>query len=184
MPESVTPDEKPDEKPDETPEVKPDEKPEDKPDEKPDDKPDESVEGENLDELPEWARKRLTKANSEAANYRTQLRDVQAKLEGAKTPEEFAAATAELAEANTALEVSLAKERALRVHGLEETDLIFLTASKAEDIEAQAKALAARLPAVREPDPKELKGGLDPSDDDTEPNDPRALAAKYGRRRY
>ena len=29
------------------------------------------------DELPEWARKQLKKANNEAASYRTQLREVQ-----------------------------------------------------------------------------------------------------------
>jgi len=47
--------------------------------------------GENDDELPEWARTKLTKANSEAANYRTRLRETEAKLLEAKTPEEFAA---------------------------------------------------------------------------------------------
>jgi hypothetical protein len=41
-------------------------------------------------------RKKLTDANAEAANYRTKLRETEAKLSSAKTLEEFEAATSEL----------------------------------------------------------------------------------------
>lgn len=126
-----------------------------------------------LDELPEWARKRMSKANSEAAKYRNQLRDVQQRLEGAKTPEEFEAATKELATANRDLELNLARERALRKHDLSDDDLIFLTASSAEDIEKQAKALATRAGSAGA---RRLKGGLVPDEGDSSPDDPRELA--------
>lgn len=131
------------------------------------------------DELPEWARKKLSKANTEAGKYRTQLRELQAKFEGAKTPEEFAAATKELSETNAKLDRELAVEKALRKHGLSDADAVFLNATTSEDIAKQAEALAARvgISEVR------LRGGLDPTDEDNDSDDPGELAKKYGRRR-
>lgn len=141
---------------------------------------DEDDEDEGGDELPDWARKKLSKANKEAANFRTQLRELQQKLEGAKTPEEVAAITNELTESNTTLTLDLARERALRKHGLEEDDLVLLTASSPEEIDKQAERIASRIGGGES---SSLRGGLDPTDDDTDSSDPGVLAKKYGRRR-
>ena len=138
-------------------------------------------EGDEDDELPEAVRKKISKANREAKNLRDQLRQVQEKLQGAKTPEEVAAITKELTETNTSLQLDLARERALRKHGLGDEEAILLTASTAEDIDKQAELIASRIGGGgRGP----LKGGLDPTDDDDVPSDPGELAKRYGRRRY
>lgn len=138
-------------------------------------------EGDEDDNLPEWARKKISKVNREAKNLRDQLRQVQEKLQGAKTPEEVAAITQELTETNSSLTLELARERALRKHGLDEDDAVLLTASTPEDIDKQAERIASRIGGGgRGP----LKGGLDPMDDDDVPSDPGELAKRYGRRRY
>lgn len=132
------------------------------------------------DELPEWARKKLSKANTEAGKYRTQLRELQAKFEGAKTPEEFAAATQELGETNAKLDRELAVERALRKHNLGDEDALFLTATSPEEIAKQAEALAARVGSGI----KRLTGGLDPTDEDEGPGDPASLAKSLRKKRF
>lgn len=137
----------------------------------------------NLDDLPDWARKAITKANNDAAIRRKQLRDLEEKLTGAKTPEEVAELTKELSDSNEALAHSLALEKAKRVHKLTDEDDVFFKNAKPEDIEDIAKTLANRKAPRREPDPDGLKGGLTPGDGDDDPSDPGALAAKYGRKR-
>lgn len=135
------------------------------------------------DDLPDWARTKLTKANGEAARYRTRLRELEAKFQGAKTPEEFEAATKELAEANRATELTLAKERALRKHDLDEADLVlFDDVTDPEKVDAIAKRYAERIGSGS--GSTTLRGGLDPTDDDTDTMNPGELAKKYGRRRY
>ncbi|WP_411089566.1 hypothetical protein [Streptomyces sp. 061-3] len=52
--------------------------------------------GQFEDDLPDWARKDLTKVRGEAARYRTRLRDAEMKLGSAKSREEFEAALAEV----------------------------------------------------------------------------------------
>lgn len=138
---------------------------------------DESDDSENEDDLPEWARKSLKKARNEAANSRVKFRELQTKLEGAKTPDEFAQATKELADSNAALELDLAREKALRKHGLTDDDAVFLTATTAADLEKQAEALAGRIGGGST---DRLRGGLDPTEEEDD-TDPGALAKQLRR---
>ncbi|MFC4089349.1 hypothetical protein [Micromonospora sp. GCM10011541] len=155
--------------------------PADKPDETP-----ETPEGEDqgdkdgTDELPKWARERLTKANAEAANYRTRLREAEAKLSAAKTVEEFEVATKELRETNQKLERQLLVSDVARKFSLPDDLAARLQGATAEELEADAKALQKYAVS---PAPADLRGGLDPSDED-EPFDPvkearRARASRY-----
>ncbi|MEU9057842.1 hypothetical protein AB0D13_02815 [Streptomyces sp. NPDC048430] len=125
-------------------------------------------------------RKKLTDANAEAANYRTKLREVEARFTGAKTPEEFETAVAELKAQNEALERKI---------------LLSSVAAKFELPEALAKRLTGATPAELEADAKELQklvspqapeslgGGLTPADgDDT--FDPVKAARAARRRSY
>ena len=112
-------------------------------------------------ELPDWARKRLTRANAEAANYRTKLRDAEARLGQARTVEDFEAATKDLRETNERLERQLLVSDVARKHGLPDDLAARLQGSTKEELEADAKALqkyAAPAP------PASLSGGLDPND--------------------
>lgn len=126
------------------------------------------------DALPEWARKELTKVRGEAAGWRTQLRESEAKLAAAKTPEEFETATtdlrtkvSELEHAIVAAAFGLPPDLAARLRG----------ATKAE-LEADAKVLQKFAPAQ---DPENLSGGLDPNNDDDGEMDPRVLARRHRR---
>ena len=141
----------------------------------------EGDEDEGDETLPEKVRDTIKKANREAEGLRKRLKDLEDKLTGAKTPEEVAAVTTELTQTNEALTLDLARERALRKHGLEEDDLVLLTASSPEDIDKQAERIASRIGGGGT---GSLKGGLDPTDEDDEPTDPGELAKKYGRKRY
>lgn len=140
---------------------------------------DEQKEASKLEELPEWARKEITTTRAEAANYRTRLRDAEAKLTEAKTPEEFEAAVAEVKATNETLERSVQVERAARKHGLPDElaeELQFLPLDK---IEARAKVLAKYVGTAA---PTSLSGGLDPTNDDDGEMDPRKLALQSRRR--
>lgn len=140
--------------------------------EKPDD--------DGTDELPKWAREKLTKANAEAANYRTRLREAEKKLEGAKNPEEFEKAIAEFKAQNAGLEANLLRERVARKFNLPEDLAVRLRGATAEELESDAKALQKY--AVTPP-PGDLRGGLDPSDED-EPFDPVKAARQARKSRY
>lgn len=100
------------------------------------------------DELPEWARERISKANREAASYRTQLRELQDKTKEYKTVEEFNSAMEEL---NTKL---AARDRELiaETHRIPEDMREFIIGENAEDWEASAKKLSERL-ATADPTP-------------------------------
>ncbi|WP_458338083.1 hypothetical protein [Streptomyces sp. 372A] len=125
------------------------------------------------DELPDWARKELTKVRGEAASYRTRLRDAETQLSGAKTPEEFEAALSEVKAENTKLERSLLVTKVASKFELPELLADALKGETAEDLEAHAKALQGLLAP---PAPSSLGGGLDPSDGDDGELDPRKLA--------
>lgn len=150
---------------------------------------DESEDGQGDDDLPDWAREKLTKANSEAAGYRTKLREAEKKLENVKTLEEVdalindlkaereqaeqqaAAAARDLLIENIALKYKLPAKLANRLVG-----------ETREEIEADAKELAAEFAL----DSREvvLEGGLNPRNRDADAGaDPRALASKYGSRK-
>lgn len=140
----------------------------------------EDGEKDQADELPKWARDRLTKANAEAANYRTRLREVEKKLEGAKTPEEFEQAVAEFKAQNAELEANLLRERVARKFNLPDDLAVRLRGATAEELESDAKALQKY--AVTPP-PGDLRGGLDPSDEE-ETFDPVKAARQARRSRY
>lgn len=106
------------------------------------------------DGLPEefaWAKQAVERANSEAASRRVALREAEEKLKGAKSPEDIQAAVKEFADKASALETTLAKERAARKHKLADDVLEFLTGTTEEQIEAQAAKLASLKPANQEP---------------------------------
>lgn len=139
-----------------------------------DDKGDEPKE----DELPEWARKELTKVRGEAAGYRTRLRDAEARLSEAKTPEEIEAAVKEFKDRNAELEHELLVVKIAQKHGLPEELAARLKGATPEELEKDAKALQKFIvPAT----PESLGGGLDPNDDDDGETDPRKLARKIRR---
>ena len=117
---------------------------------------------EREDELPEWARKRLTKANAEAANYRTRLREAETRLNGAKTTEEFETALADVKARNVELEQEITRVRVARKFNLPDDLAARLRGTTAEELEADAQALQKYVIAPR---PERLSGGLDPSDD-------------------
>lgn len=131
------------------------------------------------DELPEWARKELTKVRGEAASYRTRLRDAETKLSDAKSSEEFEAALAKVKAQNAALERSILLANVARKYELPDALAARLTGNTADELEADAKTLQA---LVTPPAPQSLSGGLDPSDGDDGEMDPRKLARRS--RRY
>lgn len=134
------------------------------------------------DELPEWARTELTRARGDAARYRTALREAEAKLANAKTPEEFEAAVSEFKTRNADLEREVLVSKVARRHELPDELAEVLKGATEEELDEHAKRLKRfTVPATREP--ADLNGGLNPGGDDDEPNDPRALARKYGRGR-
>ena len=114
------------------------------------------------DELPEWVRKRLSKANAEAANYRTRLREAETRLEGAKTTKEFEAALAEFKARNAELEQEILRAQVARRFHLPDELAARLRGQTAEELEADAQTLRQYATT---PQPERLSGGLDPSDD-------------------
>lgn len=100
------------------------------------------------DELPDWARKQITKANNEAASYRTQVRDLEAQMKDAKTDAEIEAILKPL---NDKLDESetrtreMERELVIYKHGLDEDLAEFITGDNPESWEEQAKKLAERF---------------------------------------
>jgi len=138
------------------------------------------------EDLPEWARKELARVRKEAADRRVSLREAEERLSKAKTPEEFEAATKELRETNAKLErellvtkvakdFDLPDEMASRLVGADETAL-------RADAEVLKKLVVVNKPGGKAAPPRDVKGGLDPSEKDTTPDDPGELRRKYGRR--
>lgn len=143
----------------ETPEVKPDDK---------------------ESELPEWAQKERTNLRTEAANYRTRLREAEQKLSEAKSPEEVAAAIADLAEKNALLERSLLVRDVASEFKLPKDLADLLKGDDIEALKAHAKILAKFVP-TEDLGPESLNGGLDPSNEDDGETDPRKLARRSRR---
>jgi hypothetical protein len=125
-------------------------------------------------------RKKLTDANAEAANYRTKLRETEAKLSSAKTVEEFEAATAELKGQIDALERKILLSNVAQKYELPEALAKRLTGTTPEELEADAKELQ-KLVAPAEPE--SLGGGLNP-EDDTDDFDPVKAVENFRRNRY
>lgn len=130
--------------------------------------------------LSDYWRGELSRARSEAGNYRTQLREAQKALGEAKSPEEFAAATAELSDKIAKLETANMRSEAARKHNLPDALAARLQGATAEEIEADAKALAELIPAAtpkQTPPARPPRGGLNPAGDlDPDETDPAKLA--------
>lgn len=136
------------------------------------------------DELPDWARKELTRTRKEAADRRVALREAEAKLKDAKTPEEFASATAELTEKIETLEYDLAKAVVVREHKIPAEYEEFLDVPR-EQLADKAKKLAALISASSKGDDvddlDELSGGLVPRRGGSLPSDVSELIATIPR---
>lgn len=127
-------------------------------------------------DLPESVKKKMSKLRGEAASWRTQVRDLQAKLEGAATPEQVEALKAETAKQIIALE----REVVLAKYPLPKELADRLKGSTREEMLADAKELSKYVTAPS--DDEELTGGLTPSKRTA--TDPASLAkAAAGRRR-
>jgi hypothetical protein len=122
------------------------------------------------EEVPaEVLREKVTKANQEAARYRTQLREAQDALSKAKTVEEFEAATKEFTEKIQQLEVENLKYEVAVDSEIPAKAIKFLTGSTKEELEASAAELKELF---GQPAPKKAtsvkapaSGGLNPSED-------------------
>lgn len=134
------------------------------------------------DELPEWARKSLDKANKEAASYRTQLRDAQEALSKAKSPEDYEALSSKLLEVERQLVIRDNTEgipsevvNAEWVNWPTDAEGIKKTAES-------LRAFVARQASQDDATPREggsLQGGLNPSTSGTAVDlDPASLARK------
>ncbi|GGK13178.1 hypothetical protein GCM10010124_02170 [Pilimelia terevasa] len=142
---------------------------------------DTGIDGEDrTDELPEWARKALSKANAEAAGYRTKLRELEAKNTDTPTGDDKPDAATNLKQRNADLEAEVLRLTVAYEQELPKALAGRLRGSTRAELEADAKELA-KLVADRTP--ADLRGGLDPTDEDTTPDDPGELARCYGRRR-
>ncbi|KUN08596.1 hypothetical protein AQI95_09590 [Streptomyces yokosukanensis] len=138
----------------------------------------ESQAGASESDLPEWARKELTKVRGEAASYRTRLRDAESKLSEAKSPEEFEAALAEVKAKDAELERSVLVGSVARRFELPDDLASRLRGETPEELESDAKALQMLLAPKA---PPSLGGGLNPSDEDDGEMDPRKLARRTRR---
>lgn len=151
-----------------------DESDEDESGEEDDDKDDKS------DDIPEWAREKLTKANAEAANYRTKLREAEEKLKDAKSLEEVDALITEMRTARETAEHDLLVENVALKHDLPAEALEFLKGNTREELEASASKLMQMFDAGGA---RHLEGGLNPRDEAQGDTNPRKLAQQYGRGR-
>ncbi|MFH8414363.1 hypothetical protein [Streptomyces collinus] len=128
---------------------------------------------------PEVLRKKLTDANAEAANYRTKLRETEAKFSNAKTLEEFEAATGELRGQIEALERQILLNNVAAKYELPPSLAKRLEGTTEAELEADAKELQKLVvPAA----PESLSGGLTP--DDGEEFDPVKAARAARKRRF
>jgi hypothetical protein len=127
----------------------------------------------NVDELPEWARKAIEKGNTEAATYRTKLRDAEAKLGAAKSQEDIDAAIAELKTSNAKLERDLLVATVGADLPPELREL--LKGETEAELKAHADVLRKFAAPAGPTPPSNLNGGLDPTKNKDE-FDPEAFA--------
>ncbi|MFJ1932626.1 hypothetical protein ACIOGZ_08100 [Kitasatospora sp. NPDC088160] len=130
------------------------------------------------DDLPDWARRELSRTRAESASYRTRLRDAEERLTAAKSPEEFEAAVAEVTAKNAELERTLMIGTVARRYDLPDALAARLRGATVEELDADAKTLQGLLVP---PLPQSLDGGLDPSSQDDGELDPRKLARRTRR---
>lgn len=146
----------------------------------------------NIDELPEWARKSIEKANREAAGYRTKLREVEPLAQRARELEESQKTEAQrIAEAQQQAEqrATQAEREALRYRvavakGIPADLVDFLSGDTEEDVAAKADVLLSRLNATPEVprSPREvLRPGAVPPDAAEPPDFNAELRRRLGR---
>lgn len=119
------------------------------------------------EEVPtEVLRANLTKANQEAARYRTRLREVEKALEGRKTDEEIQALLDGLTTERETAERSLLIENVALKHKLPADLAARLVGSTREELEADALSLAKFAPqGTDDVPPGDLNGGLNPGNE-------------------
>ena len=111
-------------------------------------------------------RANLTKANQEAARYRTRLREVEKALEERKTSEEVEALIDNLRTERETAERSLLIENVALKHSLPAELADLLKGSTREELDAHAIVLAKFAPKGEdEVPPGDLDGGLNPGND-------------------
>lgn len=120
------------------------------------------TEVEDLEALPAWARKQITRANSEAAARRVKERELEEQLRNAVTPEEHERIVNELRENLATTSRQLLLGDIIKGANLpdDEDTREFLTATDEAGLKAQAERLA-KLLKVSAPDPQ-LPPPLDP----------------------
>lgn len=109
----------------------------------------------NQNDLPQWARDAITKANKEAANYRTQVNELKPKAEQFTALEEASKTEAQrLAEAAEAAkrDAESARAEAIRykaaaTHGISADHFDLLGSGTEEEITARAEKLSSLLAA-------------------------------------
>lgn len=133
------------------------------------------------DELPEWAKKKIAKVNSEAKGLRDRLKAAEDKLKNVKDIDEVKTLLTELESDSKKAERDLLVENvALKFH-LPEKLAKRLSGNTREELEADAKDLAEFAKGNKE---VRLEGGLDPraKDQGKDETDPAKLAKKYSKR--
>lgn len=139
---------------------------------KPEEKPEEGDDEDSKLDL-DGAKKALSKVRQEAAKNRTKLRDLEAKLKDAKTPEQVAEIVSGLTESNAKETRALLVENVALKAGLPDEALDRLKGETREELEADAKALAKLLGTKTKVDP-DVDGGLSPSGGEPEVFDAKA----------
>ena len=151
--------------------------------------------GGNLDELPAWARESITKANREAAGYRTQLRELEPLAQKAREADEATKSEVQKAADRAAAAEKKAEEaeaRALRLEvaaskGLNAKQAARLVGATREELEADADELLADFTpggggeAAPSRPTERLTGGGRPSTEGPIETDPAKLAAGVAR---
>lgn len=140
----------------------------------------EAPQSNNVDDLPQWARDALTKANKEAASYRTKVKELEPKAkmadaleEASKTEQQRLQEAAENAQRGlAAAQAEALRYRLAAKYGVPEEDFDLLGVGSEEELEDRAKRLAAKNaavapPATRRPQ-EQLRPGATPGEPKSE----------------
>lgn len=130
------------------------------------------------------AKKVIDKVRKEAAGSRVKLREVEAKLADAKTPEQVEALLTELKAANAAEAHALVVENVALKFKLPEDLAAALKGDSREELEKHAAVLAKYAPNTGAGGDPDLRGGLDPTGDSDAAFDPVALVTSVRKNRY
>lgn len=130
------------------------------------------------------AKKALTKVRKEAASARTKLRDLEAKLADAKTPEQVEELVSELKAANAAEAHALVVENVALKYKLPDDLAAALKGESREELEEHAKVLSKYVPSDAGGNDPDLGGGLDPSGDADGAFDPVKAAQEARKNRW